>query len=284
MNFDLSGYTPTGPARAAAPRRRPRPVPRYRPALEGLECRTVPSASPFMPPVAVAVQLATPAAHVTTVLPLTVTSVAVQDGQLVATGQLGSYDFAVPLCLAAAPSEDGSCRVLDLALDPIHLDLLGLQVDTSPICLSITAVPGPGNPLGTLLCDLATQLGDGADLGSLLGGLSADDLDALTAGLQGVLAGALDQLTAAALSGASCDDAAVLSLAVGPVDLHILGLDVHLDNCDGGPVTLDVTADPDTVLGGLICDLAGLLDGDEPDPAAVDAELAAIAGEILTLI
>ncbi|MGC0273690.1 hypothetical protein ACO0LV_11940 [Pseudactinotalea sp. Z1739] len=37
-------------------------------------------------------------------------------------------------------------------LGPIFLDVLGLQVDLSPIELDITAVPGAGNLLGNLLC------------------------------------------------------------------------------------------------------------------------------------
>lgn len=44
------------------------------------------------------------------------------------------------------------CEVLALDLGPLHLDLLGLVVDLAPVILDITAVPGPGNLLGNLLC------------------------------------------------------------------------------------------------------------------------------------
>jgi hypothetical protein len=53
---------------------------------------------------------------------------------------------------AAAPA--GICSVLDLTLGPIHLDLLGLVVDTNTIHLTITADPN-GGILGSLLCSLA---------------------------------------------------------------------------------------------------------------------------------
>jgi hypothetical protein len=46
----------------------------------------------------------------------------------------------------------GSCQILDLVLGPLHLDLLGLVVDLNQVHLTITAVPGPGNLLGNLLC------------------------------------------------------------------------------------------------------------------------------------
>ncbi|HSC73845.1 MAG TPA: hypothetical protein VLB89_06740 [Gaiellaceae bacterium] len=44
--------------------------------------------------------------------------------------------------------------VLDLTLRPIHLDLLGLVVDTNTIHLTITA-DSEGGILGSLLCSLA---------------------------------------------------------------------------------------------------------------------------------
>lgn len=50
------------------------------------------------------------------------------------------------------------CDILTLDLGPLHLDLLGLVVDLSPISLDITAVPGAGNLLGNLLCAIAGLL------------------------------------------------------------------------------------------------------------------------------
>ena len=46
----------------------------------------------------------------------------------------------------------------DLGLGPIFLDLLGLQLTTSEIIIDLTAVPGPGNLLGNLLCALVGLL------------------------------------------------------------------------------------------------------------------------------
>ena len=52
----------------------------------------------------------------------------------------------------------GTCQILDLTIGAIHLDLLGLVVDTTPIHLTITAQSGPGNLLGNLLCAVAHLL------------------------------------------------------------------------------------------------------------------------------
>jgi hypothetical protein len=88
-----------------------------------------------------------------------------QAGQLVANGTFtGTLTDAagtvtqlvgttVSSVLAPAQATAG-CRILDLVLGPLHLDLLGLVVDLNQVHLVITAVPGPGNLLGNLLCAL----------------------------------------------------------------------------------------------------------------------------------
>lgn len=59
--------------------------------------------------------------------------------------------------------------------------------------------------------------------------------------------------------GEVCD---ILHLEVGPLHLDVLGLVVNLDDCDGGPVVLDIDAFAgEGLLGDLLCGVAGLLDG-----------------------
>jgi hypothetical protein len=58
----------------------------------------------------------------------------------------------------------GSCQILSLTLGPLHLDLLGLVIDLNQVNLNITAVPGPGNLLGNLLCDVANLLNSNGGL------------------------------------------------------------------------------------------------------------------------
>lgn len=71
-----------------------------------------------------------------------------------------------PLPVMAAQSDlrpaehQGSCQVLKLILGPLHLDLLGLNIDLygkdkqSPVIVTISGLPGHGL-LGDLLCALA---------------------------------------------------------------------------------------------------------------------------------
>ncbi|MBA2441557.1 MAG: ABC transporter substrate-binding protein [Rubrobacter sp.] len=65
-------------------------------------------------------------------------------------------DQAFTTTAALEPGEE--CDILFLDLGPLFLDLLGLQVDLEPIVLDVTAVPGPGNLLGNLLCAVAGLL------------------------------------------------------------------------------------------------------------------------------
>jgi hypothetical protein len=76
------------------------------------------------------------------------------------------------------PEEPEICRILDLDLGPLDLDLLGLRVQLNRIELDIFAEPGPGNLLGNLLCAVAGLL-DGVDLSGILGDLLQQLLDAL---------------------------------------------------------------------------------------------------------
>ena len=106
---------------------------------------------------------------------------------------------------AQASDHEGTCEVLNLILGPLHLDLLGLNVDLygrnkqSPVRVTITALPGHGL-LGDVLCAVA----GGADITSLAAlqnvlrglGVSITDAD-----LQNVL----NQLGLADLSGGLSD-------------------------------------------------------------------------------
>jgi hypothetical protein len=78
-------------------------------------------------------------------------------------GTITSANTALPVTAGTA-----SCSILTLNTGAIHLNLLGLVVNLSPIHLNITAVAGPGNLLGNLLCAVANLLNGGnPDLGAL---------------------------------------------------------------------------------------------------------------------
>jgi hypothetical protein len=225
----------------------------------------------------------------TTMLPLHITEVVVRNGELVALGTLGSHTFESPVTLTAQPNpSDPSCPILDIALGEIHLQLLGLNVDTSEICVDVIAHAG-GGLLGDLLCAVANLLADGLSLGDILNLLTAADVATLLDAITDLLNGVLDRATApAAIVGVSdsspgaCD---ILNLSLGPIDLNLLGLEVAVDDCHNGPVTIDVTAVPaGGLLGDLLCSLDDLLSGGHADQTAIAALLNQIAAVILALI
>jgi hypothetical protein len=68
----------------------------------------------------------------------------------------------------------------------------------------------------------------------------------------------------------------ILHLVLGPLDLNLLGLHVHLNT-----VVLDITANsgPGNLLGNLLCAVAGLLDG-----AGALTDIVALLNQILALL
>jgi hypothetical protein len=71
----------------------------------------------------------------------------------------------VPSAMAPAAV---SCPILHLVLGPLNLNLLGLNVSLNQVVLDITAIPGAGNLLGNLLCDVANLLNPGGSLATLV--------------------------------------------------------------------------------------------------------------------
>src|SRR5207247_267277 len=114
----------------------------------------------------------------------TITGINIVNGQLVATGNATAvihgktytapFTAPVDISLHQPVTFVGSCPVLDLMLGPINLNLLGLVVKTSPICLTITAYAG-GGLLGDLLCQVGNLLNGGLSLSQILNGVGLVD-------------------------------------------------------------------------------------------------------------
>jgi hypothetical protein len=109
----------------------------------------------------------------------TITNFTVSEAnQLVANGVFEGTANGVPVTTPASalvgsgpgvqqlPGE--TCRILDLTLGPLHLDLLGLVIDLNEVHLTITAERGPGNLLGNLLCAVAGLLDPPGPLARIL--------------------------------------------------------------------------------------------------------------------
>jgi len=151
-----------------------------------------------------------------------------------------------------------ACSVLNLRLSPISVNLLGLRVDTSDICLVVTAIQG-GGLLGDLLCALA---GGDTSVLSIIQSLLTDLLsNALSQQMliPAALADAFSNCNGNGNSTSVCSGTCqVLNLVIGPVNLNLLGLQVDLDDCNDGPVRVCLSATSEEgLLGNLLCGLAG---------------------------
>ena len=110
----------------------------------------------------------------------TITGFIVSGSNVVATGTISGLvngtqavvsTFSAPVTLptttSGAPTAQAAaaCQILNLVIGPVNLNVLGLVISIpNPIVLNITAVPGAGNLLGNLLCDVANLLNGGGAL------------------------------------------------------------------------------------------------------------------------
>lgn len=173
------------------------------------------------------------------------------DGELVVSGEVSFQvqgktrtakfdDVVINLELAEDQTGATTCPILDITLDPISFSLRGLLVETSQICLNVT--PEEEEEIGEVLCEIGELLEEGTPL-------DPEDLsDAQLEDLQDEL----DDLLNAALQ--SIGDAKItdidqlkgrnrnkLTLELEPLDTTLEGQTVTLDDCEGGPVTVEIT-------------------------------------------
>jgi hypothetical protein len=144
------------------------------------------------------------------------------------------------------------CPILSLTLARLDLNLLGLIVHLDRVHLTITA-NSRGGVLGSLFCSLAhARVGLGQNAKNLTKVAQHSSLH--TKGIRMAVPlyrTATGQLTAG--RDAPLTICPILDLTLGPLDLNLLGLMVHLD-----VVHLVITADSTGgVLGSLLCSLAG---------------------------
>jgi hypothetical protein len=152
------------------------------------------------------------------------------------------------------------CNVLNLTLGPLHLALLGLIVDLNQVVLTIKA-DSNGGLLGSLLCGLA----GGNTAAPTTPGLAKTAARLTKAMKSSGLANGPPMVTLPLQASTSSTQQAaavctVLDLTLGPLDLNLLGLMVHLGGGASGndPLHLTITADPTGgLLGNLLCSLAG---------------------------
>ena len=133
---------------------------------------------------------------------------------------------------------------MNLNLQPIHFSTLGLNVDTGAIDLKLTANPR-GGTLGRLLGSLGGSTTPSvAQINATLNG----------AQLLGGLDSALGRVSTKLVSATPANGATspIANLALGPVNVKRLGLNVQLSKGANKPVPARLTATPGGgLLGGL---------------------------------
>ena len=143
--------------------------------------------------------------------------------------------------------------------------------DPTTVPVSGTLANGTGAVDGTLdIQRFATQNGEMVALGTFTGTVTNASGEVLSSGSQQV-AVPVD----IAASNGSCQ---ILDLVLGPLDLDLLGLQVHLDQ-----VHLNITAQQGdgNLLGNLLCAVAGLLDGPTNPIGALLDQLVDLLNQIL---
>src|SRR3954468_13058780 len=178
----------------------------------------------------------------------------VADGTL--TGKLRSgtsvsRDSAPVRFRVAAKRHGRRCNVITLRLAPLDLELLGVQVQTSPISRDVSA--RKGRVLGDLFCALSHA--------KITFPRTARVAHALNSRLDGrpLRVFAASSSLPAGAAQAQPQSCQVLKLVLGPLHLDLLGLVVDLyGKTRKDPVIVTINAQPDKgLLGQLLCGLAG---------------------------
>src|SRR5918998_681351 len=184
-----------------------------------------------------------------------ITSVHAANGGLVANGVVtGTLNAGGTVVRDSAPARfrvsqrkrDGQCNILALRLAPVHLTLLGINVDTSHISLDVTA-RRRGGVLGRLFCALANAEIRFPRAAIARVNRQLDEAPIVTRSSAPVRV---------ATHQGTCQ---ILDLILGPLHLDLLGLVVDLyGRTMRDPVRVTITGEPGHgLLGDLLCSLAG---------------------------
>jgi predicted nucleotidyltransferase len=174
----------------------------------------------------------------------------------------GATDGSAPPSATAPGAQSAPQKLLEVNLKPLDLNLLGLEVKSAPITVTISEQAGGGDLLGNVLSGVTALLNVSTVNNALNNVLSTavDLANSATLAVNGVTPGSLDNSMATGATG-------VLDLFVSPVHLNLLGLLV-----DTAPIHLTVTAHagPGLVLGNAVTELANVFNPPLPDTLDVD--------------
>jgi hypothetical protein len=167
-------------------------------------------------------------------------------------------------------------QVVNVSVAPVHLDLLGLLVDTSAIQLTITAHAGEGLVLGNVLTSLVNlfnpPLPDTLDLNFINTKLEQLITD-LTAQIPGI--------PAADAPTPVLGEGGVLALTVPSINLDLLGLLLHTD-----PITVNATASTGDglLLGNLLQTILNTLNATPEELTRLNTDINTILAKVVGVL
>jgi hypothetical protein len=192
---------------------------------------------------------------------------------------VNSVDLTLPPDAVGAGAFDtgaaSSTEVLDVFVAPVHLDLLGLVVTTSPIHLTITAHAGDGLVLGNVVTELARLFDDTS------AELSVDDLNAALEQLLADLNAQIPGIVPADSPPVTLEPDQFLELTVPAIDLNLLGLVLETS-----PITVDAFAQTGdgNLLGNLLNSLLNTIDATPGNLTALSENLNGVLAKVIGVL
>jgi hypothetical protein len=190
----------------------------------------------------------------------------------------GVFRFGASNTLPVAGNWDGPAApanaLTTLVLPPVDIDLLGLEVRTSPITVNISATRGDGNLLGNLLSTVTTlvDIGEASRALNTVLDSTVDLLNSATLNISGLVSGPLNNAQASATQ--------VLELFVAPVHLDLLGVQVDTSTIR---VTITTKSGQGLVLGNVLTELINLFNPPLPEELDIDFLNSRLAELLATL-
>ncbi len=182
----------------------------------------------------------------------------------------GSFSSAPTNAAATTP-------VLDLFVAPVHLNLLGALVDTSPIHLQILAHSGSGLILGNVVADLANLFNP-----PLPSTLNLDDINARLVNLLNDLNSQIS-IPAAPVSPVTIQAGSnqVLALTLAPINVNLLGLVLKTTQIQ---VNVDANPGNGNLLGNVLTTLLNTLGATPQNLTALSNNLSAILAKVIGVL
>jgi len=179
-----------------------------------------------------------------------------------------------PLVDAAA----ATTPVLDVFVAPVHLNLLGALVDSSPIPLTITAHSVPGLILGIVIADLANLFNP-----PLPTSLNLDDINTRLQNLIGLLDQQIPNIVSSPVTPVTNPSGTerIVSLNVPPINLNLLGLVLKTSQIQ---VNADAITGNGDLLGNVLTTLLNTLGATPDNLNALSNNLNALLGKVIGVL